>query len=139
MTVPLSIGQHSVQCFVALNVAGPYVAPFADKHDLSLLGVVANVADPVVDFFVFLSLPLHLCRLYDVDAPLILELRHLSPTEGALVAVTEPFFRTLQAELVAALEHAPVPNLVQAYPALVVLQFPHLLEPPPGPRTRWAI
>jgi hypothetical protein len=52
MAIPLSFGFDPVQCFIALDMAGIGLTSIADEDDVSLLSVVALVAEPVHNFII---------------------------------------------------------------------------------------
>jgi hypothetical protein len=128
MAVPVAHRLHPAQPLIAADVAGVGLAPIADQHDVAVVSVVAVVAHPV-QVLLLLALVLELLRLHLELLPLEPVAVHLCPAVRTAVGVAQPPQQAVLAEVVLALQPAPVSDLIQTNGALILLQFPQFLQP----------
>ncbi len=109
-----------MQGVVTLHVAGVGFASVANEDDVSVVSMVAVVANPV-QVFLNISLVLELPLLHSVLLPLEPVVMHICPTVGTFIGIGNPPQQALAAEVMLAFQLTPIGDLVQTDCTLVLL------------------
>jgi hypothetical protein len=92
MAVPITPRRSPTQCLIALNVARVYLASVTDQHNISLLRLLAIIADIVhalLPFFLFI-LCLKLFGFYHELLAFVPKRVNLNTAEGTSIGALKP-------------------------------------------------
>jgi hypothetical protein len=122
MAEPLAPRLDAVQQLVAVDVAGICLASVADQHDIAVLCVVAEIADPIQILLLFGLVLKFLCLYLELLAfePESLDVGSAVRTFAGII---EPLLEAVITEAMLALKLASVFDLVQAYCTLILFKL----------------